>query len=203
MGIGRLSGVVFDARDAAGLATFYAELTGWRALDPDGLVLRSPAGPTVSFQPAPDHVAPQWPGQESPQQIHVDLDVEDVVQATAGAVALGATELGGGPYWRTLADPAGHPFDLCQSSVVAPMSRLWISIDVPEPSGLARFYSALLSLEVTHDNRSGAAIGADGPVTVFFQPVEAYRSPRCPTRPTPSRPTSTSSSRTSSVPDPA
>lgn len=60
------------------------------------------------------------------------------------------------------------------------MSRLWISIDAPDPSALARFYSALLGLEATHDNQAGAAIGADSPVTVYFQPVDTYRAPRWP-----------------------
>lgn len=181
-GIGRLSRVVFDAVDARQLAAFYAELTGWQPTQPegDGLMLRTPAGPALGFQPAPDHVPPQWPGQERPQQIHLDLDVENVAQAAARAAGLKATELGGGPYWATLADPAGHPFDLCQTATVAPMSRLWVSIDAPDPPALARFYSVLLGLEITHNDQAGAAIGFGGPVTVFFQLVAAYRPPRWP-----------------------
>jgi hypothetical protein len=35
-------------------------------------------------------------------------------------------------------------------------------------------------LEITHDNEAGAAIGAGGPVTVFFQPVVGYHPPRWP-----------------------
>src|SRR4051812_43955052 len=178
-GIGHLSRVVLDAADAAGLASFYADLTGWQA-EPSlvDLGLRTPAGPALAFRSAPDHVPPQWPGQERPHQMHLDLDVEALAPASARAAALGATELGAGPYWRTFADPAGHPFDLCENAGVVPMSRLWISVDAPNPSVLAYFYSALLGLEITHDDEAGAAIGAGGPVTVFFQPVVDYNAPR-------------------------
>jgi hypothetical protein len=171
--------VVFDAADAEGLAAFYAALTGWPRLPDADLALHSPAGPVLAFQSAPDHVPPEWPGQERPHQIHLDLDVPALAPAASRAVALGATELGAGGYWRTLADPAGHPFDLCENTV-PPMSRLWVSIDAPHPSVLAHFYSGLLGLEITHDNEAGAAIGAGGPVTVFFQPVVGYRPPRWP-----------------------
>jgi catechol-2,3-dioxygenase len=180
-GIGHLSRVVLDAADAAGLASFYADLTGWQA-EPSlvDLGLRTPAGPALAFRSAPDHVPPQWPGQERPHQMHLDLDVEALAPASARAAALGATELGAGPYWRTFADPAGHPFDLCENAGVVPMSRLWISVDAPNPSVLAYFYSALLGLQITHDDEAGAAIGAGGPVTVFFQPVVDYNAPRWP-----------------------
>ncbi len=60
------------------------------------------------------------------------------------------------------------------------MSRLWISIDAPAPSLLARFYSGLLGVDATHYDEGGAAIGAGGPLTVFFQPVAGYRAPRWP-----------------------
>ena len=36
-------------------------------------------------------------------------------------MALGATRLADGPTWVTLADPAGHPFDLCQRDGVGPV----------------------------------------------------------------------------------
>jgi len=180
-GVGQLSRVVLDAADAARLATFYAAVTGWpRRAASDGLALASPAGPALAFQQVAGHVPPRWPGQERPHQLHLDLDVTELEPAAERAITLGATELGGGAYWRTLADPAGHPFDLCQESARPPMSRLWVSIDAPAPSRLAGFYSGLLGLDVTHDNDAGAAIGAGGPLAVFFQPVTDYRGPRWP-----------------------
>jgi len=180
-GLGRLSRVTFDAADVPRLRDFYAELTGWPSVPASDIpALRSPAGPALAFQAAPDHLPPQWPGQERPHQIHLDLDVAALGPAAARAVALGATELGGGASWRTLADPAGHPFDLCEEIARPPMSRLWVSVDAPVPSALAHFYSRLLGLEITHDTEAGAALGAGGPVTVFFQPVTDYRPPRWP-----------------------
>jgi len=180
-GLGRLSRVVFDAPDVARLASFYADVAGWpEEPGSEGPVLSSPAGPVLAFQPVARHVPPQWPGQERPHQVHLDLDVTVLAPAAERAIALGGTELGGGAYWRTLADPAGHPFDLCEEGARPPMSRLWVSIDAPVPSRLARFYSGLLGLDVTHDNRAGAAIGAGGPLTVCFQPVTGYRGPRWP-----------------------
>ena len=180
-GIGQLSRVVLDAADAQQLATFYADLTGWPAVPGAGdLALRSPAGPALAFQAVSDHLPPRWPESEYPHQIHLDLDVKALSHASAKAAALGATELGGGPHWKTFADPAGHPFDLCETGSVPPMSRLWVSIDAPDPSALARFYSTLLGLHITHDDVGGAALGGDGPLTVYFQPVVAYRAPRWP-----------------------
>ncbi len=179
--LGRLSRVVLDAADAPRLADFYAQLTGWPpAPGTDGLVLRSTAGPALVAQPAPDHVAPDWPGQDRPHQLHLDLDVPALAPAVERALALGATGLGGGTSWRTLADPAGHPFDLVLDRSRPAMSRVWVSVDAPDPSALAHFYSGLLGLEITHDTEAGAAIGAGGPVTVFFQPVAEYRRPRWP-----------------------
>lgn len=59
-----------------------------------------------------------------PQQFHLDLQIDDL-QAQAGrAVGLGAARLADGPRWITLADPAGHPFDLCQADGVGPVMRL-------------------------------------------------------------------------------
>jgi hypothetical protein len=49
------------------------------------------------------------------QQGHLDIVVDgpDHLKAVAArAEELGATRLGGGASWITLADPAGHPFDL-------------------------------------------------------------------------------------------
>ena len=112
----RLGAVILDAADIDTLARFYADLTGWEVADrdPDWITLRTGAGQEVAFQLAPDHVPPQWPSPEQPQQFHLDLLVEGREQAAARAVDLGATRLADGASWITLADPAGHPFDLCE-----------------------------------------------------------------------------------------
>ena len=70
---------IFDAPDIEKAGRFYAELTGWDVVrqDDERFGLRAPNGQEIEFQHAPDHLAPQWPGQERPQQFHLDLQVAD------------------------------------------------------------------------------------------------------------------------------
>src|SRR5688572_15219307 len=140
---GRLELAAFDAPDIERLATFYAELTGWEIVrrEPDWITLHAADGQEIAFQLAPDHVAPQWPGQERPQQLHLDFTIEGHEAAAERAVGLGATKLGEGASWITLADPAGHPFDLCEREGVGPVMGLFaVTIDAPDAPALARFY---------------------------------------------------------------
>jgi catechol 2,3-dioxygenase-like lactoylglutathione lyase family enzyme len=179
---GRLEMAAFDAADIDTLASFYAELTGWTIArkEHDWITLRTGDGQELAFQLAPNHVAPQWPGQEHPQQLHLDLQVDDHRAAAERAVALGATRLADGPNWITLADPAGHPFDLCQKDGVGPVMGLFaVTIDAPDASGLARFYAELMGMEVTYDGPEGALIAGDGN-SVMFQQVGEYTPPRWP-----------------------
>jgi hypothetical protein len=67
-----------------------------------------PAG--VAFQVAPDHQPPQWPDPNRPQQVHLDVMVDDQAAAEARVIELGARPLAGGDH--VYADPAGHPFCL-------------------------------------------------------------------------------------------
>jgi len=177
---GRLEVVAFDAPDIDKLATFYAELTGWQiaSKDSDWTTLRAPDGQQVAFQRAPDHVAPRWPGQEQPQQLHLDLYVDGYQEAAERAVGLGAIRLADGATWITLADPAGHPFDLCQKDGAGPVMGLFAAtIDAPDAAGLARFYAALLGMEVTYEGAEGALITGDGK-SVMFQQISDYNPPR-------------------------
>jgi hypothetical protein len=50
-----------------------------------------------------------------PQQLHLDLTVDDLDAAEAAVLALGATkhEYQPGTTFRVFLDPAGHPFCLC------------------------------------------------------------------------------------------
>jgi len=179
---GRLELVAFDAADIEKLASFYTKLAGWEIVrkDPDWITIRTGDGQEIAFQLAQDHVAPQWPGQEHPQQFHLDLQVDDHEAAAERAVSLGATRLGDGPNWITLADPAGHPFDLCQKDGVGPVMGLFaVTIDAPDASALARFYADLLGMEVTYDGPEGALIAGDGK-SVMFQQVSEYTPPQWP-----------------------
>jgi hypothetical protein len=114
--IGRLRTVVFDAADMGAEARF------WSALLDIPIVHRSDDWMTLegrnvrlAVQLAPDHVPPQWPDPSRPQQIHLDIEVDDVDRAEEQVLALGARRLPDPPDaddFRVYADPAGHPFCL-------------------------------------------------------------------------------------------
>jgi catechol 2,3-dioxygenase-like lactoylglutathione lyase family enzyme len=179
---GRLELVAFDAADIDKVASFYTELTGWKTTwkQSDWITVRTGDDQEIAFQLAPDHIAPQRPGQEHPQQFHLDLLVDGYEAAAERAVGLGATRLAEGATWITLADPAGHPFDLCQKDGVGPTMGLYaVTVDAPDASALARFYAELLAMAVTYDGPEGALIAGDGK-SVMFQQVSGYNAPRWP-----------------------
>src|SRR4029077_4959719 len=91
---GRLSSVVFDCSDPHRLAHFYSELLGLPVTRVDGDWVDIGDGPTrLSFQPAPGHQPPRWPAPAFPQQVHLDIHVDDITAAEAKVLALGATRL--------------------------------------------------------------------------------------------------------------
>jgi catechol 2,3-dioxygenase-like lactoylglutathione lyase family enzyme len=178
----RLDLAIFDAADIEEVGSFYAKLTGWDVVRKDSarFGVQAPDGQEVEFQRAPDHLAPQWPGQERPQRFRLDLQVDDHQAAAGRAAGLGATRLADGPTWVTLADPAGHPFDLCQADGTGPVIGLFaVTIDAPDASVLARFYADLTGMEVTYDGPEGALITGAGR-SLMFQQVSDYNPPRWP-----------------------
>lgn len=112
--VGRLHHVVLDSRDPHSLAEFYSALLGqpitYRS-DDWVVVAERPDTSGLAFQLAPDHVAPAWGDPDRPQQLHLEVMVDDVRGAEAAVAALGATRLAAaaGSVW---ADPSGHPFCL-------------------------------------------------------------------------------------------
>ncbi len=106
--------------------------------------------------------------------------MDDYEGAAERAVALGATRLATGPTWITLADPAGHPFDLCQKAGVGPVMDLFaISIDAPDASALAQFYADLMGMDVSYNGPEGALI-AGGGQSLLFQQISDYTAPAWP-----------------------
>ncbi len=109
--IGRLHHTIVDCPDPAALAAFWSAVLGdpitYRS-DDFCVVARSSEHSGLGFQLAPDHVPPTWPSPEVPQQLHLDVMVDDVEAARPLVEALGARLLEGSVY----ADPAGHPFCL-------------------------------------------------------------------------------------------
>jgi catechol 2,3-dioxygenase-like lactoylglutathione lyase family enzyme len=122
MAIARTPTLVLDAPDAAALAAFYAELLGWRVMpqdDADWTTIRGEQPHEIlDFQQVEgDYTRPTWPDQQVPQQMHLDVVVDDLDEAEAATLALGATkaEHQPGTTFRVFLDPAGHPFCLCTS----------------------------------------------------------------------------------------
>ena len=116
-------GAVLDAPDAAALACFYADLLGWRVAkeEPGWAAVAPPDGVAyLGFQTSPEFVPPVWPPAEGQQQqmMHLDIEVDDLDEAVAGAVEAGATLAEHQPQEdvRVMLDPAGHPFCLYVSS---------------------------------------------------------------------------------------
>jgi catechol 2,3-dioxygenase-like lactoylglutathione lyase family enzyme len=112
--IGRLHHLVIDCPSPDALAGFYSALLGQPVTfrSPDFVVVAAnDHSPGLAFQCAPDLAAPRWPDPAYPQQMHLDVMVDDVDDAPARVLALGARRLGG-PGSLVFADPAGHPFCL-------------------------------------------------------------------------------------------
>jgi predicted enzyme related to lactoylglutathione lyase len=108
--------VAFDAADLGSESAFWAGVLGGTVdAEDDWHMVMVDGEPRVGVQLAPDHVAPDWP-DGTPQQIHLDLWVDDFESAHAEVTALGAKVLkpvADGGDFQVYADPAGHPFCLC------------------------------------------------------------------------------------------
>jgi catechol 2,3-dioxygenase-like lactoylglutathione lyase family enzyme len=124
--IGRLHHIVLDCPDPAALARFYSELLGWPISwqQPDWVVVSADQRSSgLAFQPAADYLAPDWPDPAHPQQLHLDVMVDDPDEAEPLVLALGARRLsaaGADSGSRVYADPAGHPFCLIPRPSWAP-----------------------------------------------------------------------------------
>jgi hypothetical protein len=109
--------VTFDAADLESESAFWAGvLDGEVDRDGDWHMVMVGREPRIGVQLAPDHVAPDWPDGAPPQQIHLDLWVDDFPSAHEAVMALGARvlkEVDPGGDFQVYADPAGHPFCLC------------------------------------------------------------------------------------------
>ena len=111
-----LAGVMLDCPDARALAAFYAELLGKPVTfeSDDAAMIGEDGAQPVLFQQVADYVAPSWPDPARPQQLHLDIMVDDIEAGEQAALEIGAVRLpgDGGENWRVYADPAGKPFCL-------------------------------------------------------------------------------------------
>jgi catechol 2,3-dioxygenase-like lactoylglutathione lyase family enzyme len=112
--------VTFDAADLDAESAFWAGVLGGHVdADDDWHMVVVNGEPRVGVQLAPDHLPPDWPNGSPPQQIHLDLWVDDFRSAHDEVMRLGARVLReaqgntSGDDFQVYADPAGHPFCLC------------------------------------------------------------------------------------------
>ncbi|PSL53513.1 hypothetical protein B0I31_109303 [Saccharothrix carnea] len=114
--IARFPGIVIDCPDPDALARFYGAMLEWQVTaSGDWAEVRADHGQCICFQQVDGYVPPSWPTQELPQQMHLDVVVDDLDAAEAAVLDLGATKHPHQPgtTFRVFLDPAGHPFCLC------------------------------------------------------------------------------------------
>jgi predicted enzyme related to lactoylglutathione lyase len=111
--------IVFDAADMNAESSFWAGLLGGTvSADDDWHSVMVEGETRIGVQLAPNHAPPEWP-DGTPQQMHLDLYVDDLEAAHDEATSLGAKLLqpADDPHaaegFQVYADPAGHPFCLC------------------------------------------------------------------------------------------
>jgi catechol 2,3-dioxygenase-like lactoylglutathione lyase family enzyme len=91
--IGRPEKTVFDCPDPRALAAFYAQVLGMRVNEDeeDWVVIgRVPGARELAFQRVTTWVPPRWPDPRFPQQLHLDIRVDDVDAAERVVLELGA-----------------------------------------------------------------------------------------------------------------
>lgn len=118
--IGRLQLTALDCPDPESLAAFYGAILDWPvAWRSDRWVqLDGGGGPTLAFQRADDFVPPAWPDPARPQQLHIDVEVDDLDAGELAVLQLGARKAETQPRpdrFRVFLDPVGHPFCLVRS----------------------------------------------------------------------------------------
>jgi hypothetical protein len=119
MAIARFPSIVIDCPDPGALAAFYGAMLDWKAEVSSGWAeVRAEYGQCISFQQVEAYTPPEWPTQEVPQQMHLDVIVDDLDAGEAAVLDLGATKHEHQPdtSFRVFLDPAGHP-------AVAPLAQ--------------------------------------------------------------------------------
>lgn len=113
-------GVVLDTPDPRELGRFYERLLGWTIFDDaEEWVTLAPSrdgGYNLAFQREENYARPVWPTRDGEPQMsmHLDIEVDDLDEAVAHALEVGAELASHQPQEtvRVMLDPAGHPFCL-------------------------------------------------------------------------------------------
>ena len=123
MTIAKYAYTAIDCPKPRELARFYSAITGW-AISPlwegetedncEWSELLNADGKTMmAFQQVTEYKAPTWPGNEVPQQAHMDFHAPDLDKAEAKLLALGAVKADhqvAPDRFRVYLDPSGQPF---------------------------------------------------------------------------------------------
>ncbi|WP_338678134.1 VOC family protein [Streptomyces sp. SCSIO 30461] len=113
----RVNEVVFDCAEPAALVRFWAGLLGGDPVerDPDWAYVEPPGFARVAFQRVPE-------GKQVKNRLHLDLEAGDITAASAAAVRLGASLVGGvvsdeqGAF-QVMRDPEGNEFCFCACEI--------------------------------------------------------------------------------------
>jgi catechol 2,3-dioxygenase-like lactoylglutathione lyase family enzyme len=114
----KLTTVNISAPDVAVLAHFYERLLGWQVVaeEPGWAMLAGPESVRLSFEEDKHYAPPVWPSApgQPPQQVHLEVRVDDLSGALEHALACGARLADYQPQEdvQVCLDPAGHPFCL-------------------------------------------------------------------------------------------
>ena len=93
MAIARCPVVVLDCPDPKTLAEFYGALLDWKVEQSEGFwSVRAEHGDSLGFQKVDAFTPPRWPGQDVPQQMHLDVTADDPDTAAAAALQPGASK---------------------------------------------------------------------------------------------------------------
>jgi predicted enzyme related to lactoylglutathione lyase len=113
-----------DSADPARLARFYAAALGWEVTYSDdsyGMVegngIKIGFGKVEGFRPA------RWPDEAGVKRFHLDLQVDDLDEATESLCEIGASQPDfqpGAGRWRVLLDPDGQPLCLSPRPAAVP-----------------------------------------------------------------------------------
>ena len=114
-----LAMVTIDCADPAAEAAFWAAALGWQNSYSDenyGMVTKGDR--RIGFGRVEGWKAPGWPNTSGTMQFHFDLAVDDLAEAEAKLLELGATKPSEQPSedWVVLRDPDGHPFCLTKAA---------------------------------------------------------------------------------------
>jgi predicted enzyme related to lactoylglutathione lyase len=152
----RLWSVVFDANDHRSLASFWAEVLGWRLKHDDEYSSVAQGGgllPRLEFAPVPE-------AKTSKNRIHLDLacdteqDRDRIVERLNG-IGARHIDIGQSPTADhvVLADPEGNEFCVCPQTqhLVGDFPIFAIAYDALDGASLGRFWSAASGWPIVHE----------------------------------------------------